>query len=100
MGMRCQVLVRPRNCSRLRGRKGSQRKFRTWLPLHKKPNSPQIPASLNSYAATQGNRILKNNGGRGAGFRSSTTSTAFNLCWTRRIQPQQPQIQTLVVASK
>ena len=50
--------------------------------------------------ASQVNRILKNNGGRGAGFRSSTTSTAFNLCWTRRIQPQQPQIQTLVVASK
>ena len=37
------------NCSRLRGRKGSQWKFRTWLPLHKRPNSPQIPASLNSY---------------------------------------------------
>ena len=28
----------------------------------------------------QGNRILKNNWGRGAGFRSGTTSTAFNLC--------------------
>ena len=38
------------NCSRSRGRKGSQWKFRTWLPLHKRPNSPQIPASLNSYA--------------------------------------------------
>ena len=48
----------------------------------------------------QGNRILKNNGRRGAGFRSGTTSTAFNLCWTRRIQPRQPQIQTLVVASR
>ena len=44
--------------------------------------------------------FLKNNGRRGAGFRSGTTSTAFNLCWTRRIQPRQPQIQTLVVASR
>ena len=43
------VTVCPGNCSRLRGRKGSQPKFRTWLPLHKRPNSPQIPASLNSY---------------------------------------------------
>ena len=26
-----------------------QWKFRTWLPLHKRPHSPQTPASLNSY---------------------------------------------------
>ncbi len=28
-----------------------QWEFRTWSPLHKRPNSPQIPASLNSYDA-------------------------------------------------
>ena len=26
-----------------------QWKFRAWLSLHKRPNSPQIPANLNSY---------------------------------------------------
>ena len=24
--------------------------FRAWLSLHKRPNSPQIPANLNSYS--------------------------------------------------
>ena len=30
-----------------------QWKFRAWLSLHKRPNSPQIPANLNSYKLTR-----------------------------------------------
>ena len=33
-----------------------QWKFRAWLSLHKRPNSPQIPANLNSYTKT----VMKN----------------------------------------
>ena len=38
-----------RNCSRLRGRQRFALEIRAWLPLHNRPNSRQIPATLNSY---------------------------------------------------
>ena len=37
------------NCSRLRGRQRFALDIRAWLPLHNRPNSRQIPATLNSY---------------------------------------------------
>ena len=42
------------NCSRLRGRDGLRRKFRTWLPLQKRANGPYTPTSLNNYVAHAG----------------------------------------------
>ncbi len=35
-----------------------QRKIRAWLPLHKRPDSLQIPSSLNSYAQATTNSSL------------------------------------------
>ena len=41
--------LRHGNCSRLRGRQRFALEIRAWLPLHNRPNSRQIPATLNSY---------------------------------------------------
>ena len=38
-----------RNCSRLRGRKRFTVEIPCLVALHDRPNSPQIPVSLNSY---------------------------------------------------
>ena len=45
----CQIPPEGSNCSRLMGRHWLAKQIRAWLPLCKRPNSPQVPASLNSY---------------------------------------------------
>ena len=55
-----------------------QRKFCAWLSLHKRPHSPQLPASLNSYAPkTKAN--------------ASRAAAALRLAATRCIAPTAPR---------